>query len=196
MNARRDDDALSWDGDDDPTLDVGAAKREVASGEVGDVAPEESDSAHVVPLSDGFTAVGKGADRVISETEAAEAAEAARAEAARAGAERVDAAAAARSTPMGNAALIAVGVLGGVYLLYVIGWIVGGLRLQGKAQYLVADVMFQGSFWLAVLAPVLWFATVFLLTRTTRPWVRFAWLIGGAILLVPWPFVMIGGIGQ
>ena len=57
--------------------------------------------------------------------------------------------------------------------------------------------MYQGSFWLAVLAPILWFATVFLLTTRSKPWVRFAWLIAGvALLLVPWPFILIGAVGQ
>ena len=98
--------------------------------------------------------------------------------------------------PLGNGSLIALGVLGGVYALYAIGWLIGGLRLQGKAQYLVLDVMYQGSLWLAVLAPLLWFATVFLLTRASRAWVRFAWLAAGVVLLLPWPFVMIGAIGR
>ena len=61
--------------------------------------------------------------------------------------------------PMGNATLITLGILGGVYLIYAIGWVIGGLRLQGRAEYLVTDVMYQGSFWLAVLAPLLWFGT-------------------------------------
>lgn len=184
MNARRDDDALSWDGDDDPTLDVGTARPEGAVDEPPKETPGEPGAS--VPLADGFTAVGRGSDRVVSESEAAEA------ERER---ERADTAT-GRSEPMGNATLIGIGVLGGIYLLYVIGWIVGGLRLQGKAQYLVADVMFQGSFWLTVLAPVLWFGTVFLLTMRTRVWVRFAWLLGGVVLLVPWPFIMIGVVGQ
>jgi hypothetical protein len=87
-------------------------------------------------------------------------------------------------------------VLGGVYALYAIGWLIGGLRLQGRAQYLVFDVMYQGSLWLAVLAPPLWFATTFLLTRGRRAWVRFAWLAAGVVLLLPWPFVMIGAVGR
>lgn len=97
---------------------------------------------------------------------------------------------------MGNATLIALGILGGVYLIYAIGWIIGGLRLQGRAQYLVTDVMYQGSFWLAVLSPILWFATVFLLTSHSRAWVRFSWLVAGVALLLPWPFVLIGAVGQ
>ena len=96
---------------------------------------------------------------------------------------------------MGNATLITLGVLGGFYLLFTIGWIIGGFRLQGRAEYLVTDVMFQGSFWLAVLAPALWFGTVFLLTRGSAGWVRIVWLVAGAILLVPWPFIMVGAVG-
>lgn len=181
MTTGRDDDALTWDGDDDPTLDVGAAAG-------SDVAPEPAPTA-TPGLPKGYTAVGKGSDTVAS----ADAPVAASAE------EPVPAdgdTIAAERRPLGSGALVALGVLGGVYALYAIGWIIGGLRLQGRAQYLVLDVMYQGSLWLAVLAPLLWFATTFLLTRRSRAWVRFAWLAVGVVLLLPWPFVMIGAIGQ
>nr|WP_274638175.1 DNA polymerase III subunit gamma/tau [Microbacterium bovistercoris] len=102
----------------------------------------------------------------------------------------------ADAPPMGNATLIGLGVLGGVYALYVVGWIIGGLRLQGTSQSLLADAMFQGSRWLAVLAPIIWFATVFALTRARATWLRFAWLAAGAVLLVPWPFIMTGMVGR
>ena len=159
-----DDDALAWDGDDDPTLDVGA--------KVTEPSPETR------ALPEGYTAVGKGSGDV--------------------GRVHADGSVSmpGERQPMGNATLITLGILGGVYLLYAIGWIIGGLRLQGRAAYLVTDVMYQGSFWLAVLAPVLWFATVFLLTMRSRGWVRLAWLIAGVALLLPWPFVMIGAVGQ
>ncbi|WP_347975804.1 DNA polymerase III subunit gamma/tau [Microbacterium sp. ProA8] len=183
MTTGRDDDALTWDGDDDPTLDVGAAGTDVApEPEVPAPAPAEG-------LPKGYTAVGKGSDTVAS----ADAPGAASVERS-APADR-DAIATERR-PLGDGALVALGVLGGVYALYAIGWIIGGLRLQGRAQYLVLDVMYQGSLWLAVLAPLLWFATTFLLTRRSRAWVRFAWLAVGVVLLLPWPFVMIGAIGQ
>lgn len=159
-----DDDALAWEGDDDPTRDVGAAST--------DPAPAKK------VLPEGFTAVGKGSDEV--------------------GRAQVDepSTTPGERQPMGNATLIALGILGGIYLLYAIGWVIGGLRLQGQAAYLVTDIMFQGSFWLAVLAPLLWFATVFLLTSGGRAWVRFAWLIAGVALLLPWPFVLIGAVGR
>lgn len=184
------DDALTWDGDDDPTLDIGARGAEDAELEAdsSDRAPAH-DVAAPVELPDGFTAVGKG-----SETVAA-------APTKDAASRTVDAAdehapVASERAPIGNGALVTLGVLGGVYALYVIGWLIGGLRLQGAATYLVFDVMYQGSLWLAVLAPVLWFATTFLLTRRSRPWVRLTWLAAGVVLLLPWPFVMIGAIGQ
>lgn len=153
MRSTPDDDALSWSGDEDPTLEVGEAppRRERPPTERIPSAPE-------APVHD-------------------------------APAER-------DSEPMGNALLITLGVLGGIYALWAIGWIVGGLRLQGAAQYLVADVMFQGSFWLAVLAAPIWFGATLLLTRDSRAWVRIAWLVAGAVMLVPWPFVMIGTVGR
>ena len=159
-----DDDALAWDGDDDPTLDVGPAVSEP--------------SRERKTLPEGYTAVGKGSDDV--------------------GRVHADSSVTMPGDrqPMGSAALLTLGILGGVYLLYAIGWIVGGLRLQGRAAYLVTDIMYQGSFWLAVLAPLLWFGTVFLLTIRSRPWVRFVWLIAGVALLLPWPFVLIGAVGR
>lgn len=157
----REDDALSWSGDDDPTLDTGSAT---------DAAPKA--------LPDGFIALGKGSEEV-GKIEAD-------------GSVTVP----GERPPMSNVVLISLGIIGGVYLLYAIGWLLGGLRLQGQANYLVTDVMFQGSLWMAVLAPALWFATVFLVTRTARTWARLSWLIGGVLLLIPWPFIMTGVIGQ
>ena len=170
----RDDDALSWSGDDDPTLDAGAPKAD----------PEPSGPV----LPDGYVAVGRGSEAVDDATDTAATAEAD-------APDDESAQELTRKTPMGSAELITLGVLGGVYALFAIGWLIGGLRLQGRAQYLVFDVMYQGSLWLAVLAPVLWFATTFLLTRGSRSWVRFTWLAAGVVLLLPWPFVMIGAVG-
>ena len=163
MTSGRDDDALSWGGDDDPTLEVGKIEH----------APNLPPA-----LPDGFDAVGKGSETV--------------------GRQRADGTVTMPSEkpPMGNAALVSLGILGGVYALFTIGWIIGGLRLEGTAQFLVSPVGYRFAFWLAVIAPALWFATVYLLTRLSKPWLRLVWLIGGLALLVPWPFVMIGAVGQ
>ena len=73
--------------------------------------------------------------------------------------------------------------------------IVGGLRLQGTAQFLVSPVGYQAALWLAIAAPLLWFVAAYVLSRTARTWVRLVWLVAGLVLLVPWPFVMVGAVG-
>ncbi|WP_344736500.1 DNA polymerase III subunit gamma/tau [Microbacterium awajiense] len=181
MTTPRDDDALSWDGDDDPTLEVGGA-----SDELDTAADASTTDASATALPEGYTAVGRGADSLApGEDEPVTGPEASD-----------DRSSPHARAPMGNAALIATGVIGGVYALWTIGWIIGGLRLQGWRPFLVTDAMYQGSLWLAILAPALWFGTTFLLTRRSKPWVRFAWLAAGLILLVPWPFAAIGTVGQ
>lgn len=174
MSTGRDDDALSWGGDDDPTLDVGGRADEPdSSGEAG---AEASDTPPTLP--EGFTALGRGSDGV------------GRLE--RDGTVTLP----GDAVPMSSAMLLTLGVIAGAYLLFTIGWIVGGLRLEGTARFLVSQLGYRLSFWLAVAAPALWFGTVLALTRTARSWVRLVWLIGGLALLIPWPFVMVGAVGQ
>lgn len=95
------------------------------------------------------------------------------------------------STPM----LLFIGIIGGIYLLYTVGWVIGGLNLQVSALFLVSSVMYQVGVWAAVLAPAFWFAAVWLLTRRSAAWIRVVGLIAGAVLLVPWPFVLTGAAG-
>jgi hypothetical protein len=184
--ARPDDDALTWDGDDDPTLEV----QHPASTDRPEIVEAPGASAPGSPtLPDGWSAVGKGSDVV--GVEGAQPAAGPVPSAPGAAPDDADAAPA-----LGNGALIATGVIGGVYLIYAIGWLVGGLRLRGLRTYLVTDVMYTGSLWLATLAPIVWFATVWLLTRNSGTWVRFVWLSAGLLLLIPWPFVLVGAVGQ
>lgn len=182
MPTGRDDDALTWDGDDDPTLDVGADAADAVAAPAGSAT-----------LPDGWSAVGKGSEVVEPGSAPADSPEA---EADDAPAADHEPAGVEAREPMGNASLIALGIIGGFSLLYAIGWLIGGLRLQDTAQFLVAPVAYQVSLWLAVLAPIVWFGTVYLLTTSSRAWVRFAWLIGGVLFLIPWPFIMVGAIGQ
>lgn len=91
----------------------------------------------------------------------------------------------------GNGALLSIGILAGVYLLYVIGWFIGGNRLDVVGDLLLANgPIYTIVKWTAIAAPAVWFAVVFVLTLRSRTWVRFAWLIAGVVLLVPWPFVI------
>lgn len=92
--------------------------------------------------------------------------------------------------------LLILGIVGGVYLLYTVGWIVGGLRLRPLASFLVADAMFLPWFVLAIAAPALWFLASWVLTRGRASWIRVAVLLAGVVLLVPWPFVTVGVVGS
>lgn len=96
---------------------------------------------------------------------------------------------------MSTVMLLTLGIVGGVYLLYTVGWVIGGLRLKPLANLIVADAMFVPWFVLAIAAPALWFLATWVLTRGRAAWLRIAALIAGAVLLVPWPFVTVGAIG-
>lgn len=144
--------------------------------------PEAVPKAADASLPSGWKAVGKGSETV--HTAAADHAEApvSTADEPRAG--------------LGSGALLALGVIGGVYLLYAVGWVIGGLNLRPLAlMFIVADEMYLPWFWLAVAAPLLWFAAVWVLTRGRATWLRLLLLVVGAVLLVPWPFVMTGVVG-
>ncbi|WP_345802928.1 DNA polymerase III subunit gamma/tau [Microbacterium sp. AZCO] len=181
MTRGRDDDALSWDGDDDPTLDVGTADFEdedaarephPVSAAVGD--PPESEHSASVRDPDARSDVDpvpgpvEGAKPQPSDDEDLD------------------------RRQLSNASLIGIGILAGVYLLLTIGWLLGAARLQLVASLFLEPAAFQITLWLAVAALPLWFLTVFWLTRTTRSWVRFVLLVAGAVLLIPWPFVLAG----
>ncbi|WP_374313872.1 DNA polymerase III subunit gamma/tau [Microbacterium sp.] len=181
MPAGRDDEALTWDGDDDPTLDIGADS-DPHPDVVDPTAPSET---AVLPA--GYTAVGRGSEALAAPDDSGAGARSAT---------EPDAAPPVSREPMGNTELIAVGVIGGSSVLFAVGWLIGGLRLQGTAEFLVAPLAYQVSLWLAVVAPIVWFGSVMVLTAASKKWVRFLWLIGGVLVLIPWPFIMVGAIGQ
>lgn len=152
MTRRDDEDALSWEGDDDPTLDAAASR-------------DPEPTAAPAPEAD----APEPADEETTEEAPA---------------------------GLGNVALIAYGVLGGLYALWTVGWILGTSRLRDWVEQAgSADVMFTATSWLAILAPALWFAAVLAVTRGKRQVVRFLWLGIGAVLLIPWPFLTVGIVG-
>ncbi|TQM63167.1 hypothetical protein FB466_1421 [Klugiella xanthotipulae] len=90
--------------------------------------------------------------------------------------------------------LVLLGVLGGVYLLYSLGWIVSARRFSdfyatSSSGGVLGDLMMQVTIWLTIAAPAAWFASVCALTRSSRAWVRLVWLVVGAVILVPLPFL-------
>jgi len=164
------DDALRWEGDEPDARDAPANKAPSA-------APQDPTSA----------ALARDAEQSLRRADGATAP----AGAATTSADVVDEPAAT-----GNAALVFYGIIGGVYLLFAVGWIVGGFRLRPRASLLLVDWMYFPWMWLAALASVLWFAAAWVLTRGKATWIRIVALIAGVALLVPWPFVMFGTVGS
>ena len=86
--------------------------------------------------------------------------------------------------------LVALGVLGGIYALYTIGWFVSWQRLI----YIDTDVLELTAFRVqqvfAIVAAPGWFIAALALTRDRKPAVRLLWLVIGALVLIPWSFVL------
>jgi hypothetical protein len=95
----------------------------------------------------------------------------------------------------GSVALVLLSLLGGFHLLYVVGWVLTIAPLQAAFRPLDAlgAVMFSLGLLLAAASPVVWFAATFWFTRSRPSWQRIAGLLVGAVLLVPWPFVVGAG---
>lgn len=85
--------------------------------------------------------------------------------------------------------LILLGFLGGVYLLFTIGWIVSLLPRTVSADDPVAQAMAVASSVFAVLAPALWAVTTFWIARKRPMLQRIGWLALGVVFIVPWPII-------
>jgi hypothetical protein len=97
--------------------------------------------------------------------------------------------AAAALPPVTSAAvLLSLGVLAGVYLLYTIGWVVSFERMLNPATTPFDQGAFRVQQIFGIAAPALWFSATIWLTRGRAPLARLLWLVGGALVLVPWSF--------
>jgi hypothetical protein len=168
MTRDSEDDALRWEGDDDPTLAPGWKA----------VGPAVS-------------APSRGAQDAGPEASAIDGAETAdRAESPGGAATAVGAPGAADEEPVaqtGSVELVVLGILAGVYLLYTVGWLITALRTSTPGISIVSDFMYALGLWLAVLAAPCWFA---LALRAPGRRIRLAWLVAGVVLLAPLPFVL------
>ncbi|WP_104128274.1 hypothetical protein [Cryobacterium sp. Y57] len=215
MNATRDDDALNWAGDDDPTLATGdngkaapnttalpegwtlphqtvSANRPGATGQTTDADTTAADTAAAdITAADITAADTTAADITAADTAAADitAADTAAADGAAADTAAADGAA------LSSAALVGMGVLAGMYLLYTIGWFIGVARIENSVTDPVTEFMFSLGAWLAVGAPLAWFGATYWLTMS-RPRARLIWLLIGVIVLAPLPFISGSGAGS
>lgn len=160
MSNGRDDDALAWAGDDDPTL--------VPEG--SPLVDDEGDDATAEPRGRTVLDEAEDAEDLIAERELA--------------------AAEAASKQMSSAALIAFGVLGGVYLLYTIGWIISFTRVEVASELtfgVFTDIVARS---LAIAASPFWFIATLVLTQKKDVRYTMLWLVIGMLVLVPWPFLI------
>ena len=178
MNPTRDNDALNWAGDDDPSLTPGGAERddpEPRGLPEGWTIPQQPASgqhpADTVQTAATDTDTGTDID------------------------EATDADGAEPESAPSSVALVGMGILAGVYLLYTIGWFIGVARMEKPISDPVAEFMFSLGAWLAVAAPLIWFGVTYWLT-TSHPRARLAWLLFGVIVLAPLPFIVGSGAGS
>ena len=97
--------------------------------------------------------------------------------------------------PETSGALIGFGVFGGLSLLYTVAWL-----LTASTSYLsTTDAVLSGFVtllrFLAIVAPALGFAVVIWVARTRSPRTRLLWMLLGAVVLFPWPFLMTRSFG-
>lgn len=154
---RGDDEALNWVGDDDPTLAPGWKP-------IGAKVPIEA-GAESEP--DDMAAGGEGASNAEGSAGASGTAIAAR--------------------QLSSVELVVFGLLGGVYLLYTIGWALIALKTPPLDAGILNNFMYSVGLWLAVAAGPLWFGCAMWLTK--RPVWRLVSLAIGAIVLIPFPFL-------
>ncbi|WP_295784477.1 DNA polymerase III subunit gamma/tau [uncultured Microbacterium sp.] len=181
MSTPRDDDALSWGGDDDPTLDVGEKRTpgaaDAAPGAAWTAEPEPlQPEPEPEPLQPPAAPVERHPEPSPAESEEA-------------GTE-VDADA-AHAAPLGNVGLVGIGMVAATFVLFAVGWLIAGFQLRGLGLP-IPDVTLVSLTIAAALAPMVWFVAVLALTRAWRTWQRFLLLILGIVLLVPWPFLSLG----
>ena len=99
---------------------------------------------------------------------------------------------------LSSGALVLLGLVGGIYLLYTVVWF-SWANAKSYENSLVADnsgslgsVLQQIIFWAAPFAPALWFMSVLVWFRDSKLGKKLVWLAVGIIVLVPLP--MLGGL--
>jgi len=177
VSTPRDDDALSWGGDDDPTLDVGDKPAPTRSAET-DPRVEAEPLEPLQPEAPAAAPVARHPEPAASEPTAVAVTDG----------EELDA---GHAAPLGNVGLVGIGMVAATFLLFAIGWLLAGLRLNGLGLPIPSVTVIALTIG-AALAPVVWFVAVLALTRKWRTWQRFLLLIVGIVLLVPWPFLSLG----
>lgn len=96
-----------------------------------------------------------------------------------------------RGNGASSALLVFYGAIVGVYVLYTVGWVLAAFADTTPTVSVFGQLMHEFGLFCAIAAPALWALAVFVLAK--RPLARVAGLVLGAVVLVPWPFVL-GGL--
>lgn len=92
----------------------------------------------------------------------------------------------------GSVLLVLYGVFAGVGLLYTLAWLFSALRFAAGGIFAdpLPAAMYTLGLSLAVLAPAFWAVAVFAALRGRAAALRLLWLLLGALVLVPWPWIL------
>jgi len=200
MTEQRDDDALTWAGDDDPTLDPSGSGEAAGAAEPDEALdlrepPAVRDAVDRAPADPGrpvtaeVPVVPKATDPAVVAAPGTTSAvpTTARKRSADAGSGVHDP---AEREQMSSAMLVTLGIFGGVFLLYSVGWLISAFRPDAAVpDDTVGEFMFNLGQGLAVAAGPVWMAATLWLTRGSKPYVRIAMLALGVLLVLPWPFL-------
>lgn len=95
-------------------------------------------------------------------------------------------------TQMSSLALLAHGILAGIYLILTISWLRYVQLYGSEYSGVFTQILHVASYVLAVLAPAAWFGAVLWRTRGARSLrARLIWLLVGAVVLLPLPLLIV-----
>jgi hypothetical protein len=97
--------------------------------------------------------------------------------------------------PETSGALVGFGVFGGLYLLYTVAWLLTASTTYVSGVDAVLSGFVQVLRFLSIVAPALWFAVVLWVARSRSTRTRLLWMLLGAVVLFPWPFLMTRSFG-
>jgi hypothetical protein len=88
--------------------------------------------------------------------------------------------------------LITYGIIAGAFLIYTLGWVAVLVGPRPASSDILGEVAYWFNVGLAIASPAIWFGAAFLLTRGRKSIVRLLALLLGLVVVLPWPFVILG----
>lgn len=95
------------------------------------------------------------------------------------------------SSQLPSSVLIFLGIIGGWFMLYTIGWFIVARANWAVEMDTFILLMHQAQLIFVVASPALWFLTVWSVTRKKPFRHTVIWLLIGALMLLPWPYFLV-----